>query len=130
LCRRLGGKDAWRHLSASHLQELLPLDAQNQERLSRIAETERWTVARVRAEVDKLRRVPQKRAASLAQATKALGKLLARHRDTFGSASFCDLDESSACAIGEVVAILKAQADALEERLRKHQTLRPSQDAM
>src|SRR5262249_42992190 len=51
LCERLGGRARWRHLSTSHLQEILPLDRPQQERLIQIAEAERWTVAQLRSEV-------------------------------------------------------------------------------
>jgi hypothetical protein len=55
LCERMGGRATWRHLTASHLQEVIPLPSQQQERLLKVAEAERWPVARLRAEVSKRR---------------------------------------------------------------------------
>jgi hypothetical protein len=68
LCERLGGPTVWRHLTASHMQEVLALEGGQQERLLRAADTGHWTVSRLRAEVVKqrstrrLRRPPNFRA--------------------------------------------------------------------
>jgi hypothetical protein len=123
LCHRLGGRATWRHLSTSHLQEVLPLDAEQQEKLVCAAEAERWTVARIRAEVTKLREVPRKRRDNLEQAIQALRRLLARHRETFGAVILGDLDASSARVVCDLVAMLKLQAEVLEGGLRNHRTL-------
>ena len=55
LCHRMGGRGSWRHLTASHIQEVLALEAPQQEHLLHAAEAEHWTVSRLRAEVQKRR---------------------------------------------------------------------------
>ncbi len=55
LCARTGGRAAWRHLSTSHLQEVLALESPQQESLLRAADAQGWTVARLQAEVRKRR---------------------------------------------------------------------------
>src|SRR4029077_13450288 len=54
LCERIGDRAGWRHLTASHLQEVLA-DRSHQERLLRAADEEHWSVSRLREEVSKQR---------------------------------------------------------------------------
>lgn len=51
VAKRLDGFRRWRHLSSSHLQEILPLPPAEQNRILERAESEEWTVARLREEV-------------------------------------------------------------------------------
>jgi hypothetical protein len=53
LCDRLGAPSRWRNLGASHFRVVLGLDAQTQERLLGMANSERWSVRALQAEVTK-----------------------------------------------------------------------------
>lgn len=50
LVEQLGGCARWRYLTASHFQEVLPLNDDSQLTLLNRAESERWSVARLRTE--------------------------------------------------------------------------------
>ena len=51
LSKRLSGRERWMHLSASHFQEVLPLEPSEQETLLERANTEHWSVMRLRTAV-------------------------------------------------------------------------------
>jgi hypothetical protein len=53
LVSELGGRERWRHLSASHFQEVLPIAPEKRTALLLDAERERWSVTRLRAEADR-----------------------------------------------------------------------------
>jgi len=72
LCVRFGGPKTWRHLTPSHLQEILVLGLSRQEEFLRTAEDERWTVARLRAEI------AQKRQRRVGRSDRALVRNLRR----------------------------------------------------
>jgi len=59
LVERLGGRERWKHLSASHFQEVLSLDLSTGANVLTSAEENRWPVSRVRAEVRTLQRPSQ-----------------------------------------------------------------------
>jgi len=54
LCRRLGRR-SFMHLGVSHLRQVLPLPTEQQETLIERAERERWTVQKLKAEVQRRR---------------------------------------------------------------------------
>lgn len=55
LVEQLGGRARWRHLTASHFQEVLPLNPSARSALLSEAEREQWSVARLRLEAAGLR---------------------------------------------------------------------------
>jgi hypothetical protein len=113
LCERIGDRGGWRHLTASHLQEVLVLDRSHQERLLRAADEEHWTVSRLRAEVIKQRpKVSRSRHLGLVQTTRRLRDFLAKHQATLEDA------EAVRRADAEVALELEAIVDELRGRLR------------
>jgi hypothetical protein len=105
LCERLGGREAWRHLTASHVQEVLPLEGPQQERLLRAADSERWTVSRLRSEVVKHR--PKGSRARRPHVKQAVGKLKAVLAEVQGTLSDGDsLNEFDADLVRELGTML------------------------
>jgi hypothetical protein len=82
LCKRLGGRASWRHLTASHLQEVLSLELGQQERLLNAADAEHWSVSRLRLEVNKQRaHTPRSRQRRLVNVIRDLTTFLERRQD-------------------------------------------------
>ncbi len=79
LSERLGGSDQWKRIGSSHFQEVLSVPSEQQQRqLLRLAESGGWSVARLRAEVqrDKFAPVGSERvgpATSLRKVARQLG---------------------------------------------------------
>jgi hypothetical protein len=101
LCERFGGRESWRHLTASHLQEVLPLPVDQQERLLDIAEAEHWTVARLRAEVSK-RRPPRRRGGKT-----GLAKVVGRLKSVLGMMDMDTLGDLEGVSSGELTEVLE-----------------------
>jgi hypothetical protein len=118
LCQRLGGRASWRHLTASHLQEVLALEPPKQERILRDADLQRWTVSRVRLEVNKQRAErPHARQRRLANVVRDLSAFLARHQDVLTNAeALGELDGEATDELREAVARLSLQVNALQRR--------------
>jgi hypothetical protein len=119
LCARTGGRATFRHLSASHLQEVLALEASQQESLLRTAEAQRWTVARLRAEVQK-KRPPSLRSkrARLMRTLAKLRAMLDENKMIFADPhAFIELDERTATECLATLAEVSAQLDALTRKL-------------
>lgn len=55
LSDRVGGLSRWKHLGVSHLRAVLPLEQELQVQVLSLAESERWTVARVELETGRRR---------------------------------------------------------------------------
>jgi hypothetical protein len=124
LCERFGGSNRWKHLSSSHLQELLPLDEASQDRLLLRAEQERWTVSQLRSEVEKLRnRKPLLSSLRMRRATRALSNLLEKHRETFSTVATEALDEKSVDCLCNAVSVLQLQLEVLREVLARYKQL-------
>jgi hypothetical protein len=119
LCERHGGRDSWPHLSVSHLQEVLALEPPQQERLLGIANSERWTVSRLRSESSKQR--PQKRPGrprSLIKTVRDLKTFFAQRRDSlFDPRGVSRLNGSSAAELREILSVLRRDLDQLEKLL-------------
>ncbi len=116
LCERLGGRASWRHLTASHLQEVLSLPAAQQERLLNVAEAERWPVARLRAEVSK-RRPTRRRTSRLRPA-----RLVERLKEFLGMVDLEVLDGLEASAseeLSEVVGDVQRCLAEIESALQR-----------
>jgi hypothetical protein len=105
ICERLGGRGTWKHLSVSHLQEVLPLEDAEQERLLGMAENERWTVSRLRAEVRKFRTRNNEGGRSL-------------HRDVCRVNSLLEKAQSVVTAANSVAALSDRDILELREALR------------
>ena len=121
LCQRTGGRGSWRHLTASHLQEVLALEAPQQENLLHAAEAEHWTVSRLRAEVQKRR--PNASRSKRPPIMRALAKLRALLDDNQGiltdADSFRQLNEDAARECRATLAEVSSQLDALSRLLRE-----------
>jgi hypothetical protein len=119
LCERLGGREAWRHLTASHVQEVLPLEGPQQERLLRAADSERWTVSRLRAEVVKSR--PKGARSRRPHVKQAVGKLKAVLAQVEGTLSDKDslgqLDAELVRELGTMLTDLGSRLDNLRRTL-------------
>jgi hypothetical protein len=121
LCQRSGGKGSYRHLTASHLQEVLALEAPQQEHLLRAAEAEHWTVSRLRAEVQKRR--PNASRSKRPPLVRALAKMRTLLDDNCGILNDADSlramsnEATRECraTLAEVSARLDALSRALEE---------------
>jgi hypothetical protein len=122
LSERLGGTARWRHLGVSHVQEVLSVEASEQERLLRLAETERWTVARLRSEVSAFR--PGRRGrgeASFRKSVDALRACISKHQATLASIDTIEnVDHDVADLFCEAVTSLKLQVHELEHALDRY----------
>jgi hypothetical protein len=118
LCERLGGRAAWAHLTASHLQEVLALEEVQQERLLRAADTGQWTVSRLRAEVVKNRPKGRSRRPRANQTVEKLKAVLTELEATLGDGEAVrDLDDALAREVGTMLADLGAHVDVLRRRV-------------
>jgi len=121
LLRRLGRE--WRHLSVSHLHEVLPLEASVQEALLDSAETEIWSVARLRQEV-RLARPESPNSPKADGANPRIPELAANLVDRLqgleGGALF-ELDDATAGRAREVIAVLRNDLQRLEALLSRYE---------
>jgi hypothetical protein len=119
LCERLGGRHGWRHLTASHLQEVLSLDPPHQERLLRAADEESWSVSRLRAEVTRHRpKVSRSVPTRLIQKVRRLKTFLVKQPITPEEAHAArDLNDDQIDELVEVVGDLKQRLATLEQLL-------------
>ncbi len=86
LCERLDIK-TWRHISTSHMRLALPLKHEEQARLLRLAESDRWSVRRLEEEVAALTRgcMPEQKGGALTSfATSQVHWPLVKQRCRFG----------------------------------------------
>src|SRR4051812_46605627 len=123
LSERLGGRDSWKNLSASHLPEVLRLAPPEQRSLLQTVETERWTVSRLRAEVAILkpprpRRLPR---GSLQRSIQALQRCLTRHRQALLSVGEDELDPDTAAELSHATEAFKLQVIELEQMVQHYQ---------
>jgi hypothetical protein len=118
LCERLGGRANWRHLTASHIQEVLALEPPQQERILREADVQRWTVSRVRGEVSKQRpQTKHARQRRLAHVVRDLSSFLARHHDVLtNEEALRELGVEGTDELREAVGQLSSQLSALQRR--------------
>ncbi len=122
LSERLGGRAHWKHLGSSHLQEVLALPAEEQDRVLQTAEAEHWTVARIRAEVSsvKPKRNRRKGQAHFRAAVGALRDCISKHRDSLVAMDGLEgIDSGVAGQFCDIVAFLKLQVHELEQTLSR-----------
>jgi len=115
LSARLGGCDQWRHLSVSHLQEVLPLPECEQKKLLESAEKQGWSVARLRAEA----RGTRSSSATMPSLVPALRRLKARLReytDVFQTEHRV-LTKAVQHEIRQTIELLQQEASSLQELL-------------
>jgi hypothetical protein len=119
LCQRSGGKGSWRHLTASHLQEVLALEAAQQQNLLHAAEAEHWTVSRLRAEVQKRRpHASRSKRPPIVRTLDKLRSLLDDNRAVLTDAdSLRNLNDEAAKECRATLAALSSQLDALSRLL-------------
>jgi hypothetical protein len=119
LCERIGDRGGWRNLTVSHLQEVLVLDSDHQERLLRAADEESWSVSRLRAEVTKQRpRSARTRPAGLVQATRKLHTFIVKYQSTFEDAdAIRRVDPELAQELAKMVDDLKVRLRSIEQLL-------------
>jgi len=80
LVERLGGRERWRHLAATHFQEVLPIEPQAQRAMLILAEEQEWSVSRLRSEVAQRREGrTSKRARMATRSLNGLAHRLSRH---------------------------------------------------
>jgi hypothetical protein len=80
LIQRSGGRQHWRHLSASHFQEVLSLPTEQQRALLAEAERERWSVLQLRAEAGAQRHGHRRRISTVARDLRVLSARLSKCR--------------------------------------------------
>lgn len=114
LCEKIGGRAAWQHLTASHLQEVLPLPPAQQERLLKVAEAERWPVARLRAEVSKRR--PSRRRSGRSRLKKVMSLLKACQRAVNDEILF-DVERGAADELAELLTDVQRRIGAIQSAL-------------
>lgn len=103
LVERLGGRQRWRHLSASHFQEVLSLDVESRTEVLTSAEENRWPVSRVRAEVRTLKAGRTKGSKPYVNTLKRLSSRLASCQDLLGSINLNEAEEASLHALRDAV---------------------------
>jgi hypothetical protein len=120
LCERHGGRASWPNLSVSHLQEVLALQSPDQERLLGVAEIERWTVSRLRAEIAKQRPKDRRgRPRSIAKTVRDLNSYISQRRESLYDQKNLDrLDEKTAEQLRQTVAALRVDLERLETALQ------------
>jgi hypothetical protein len=119
LCERNGGRDSWPRLSASHFQEVLAVDPKQQTRLLGVADSERWTVARLRVEIAKQRpRKKRSRRHSLINSIRDLRTFFVeRQQSLFDMRGVSRLDARSASEVIETLGIVRRELQRLEALL-------------
>ena len=121
LCERHGGRARWPNLSLSHLQEVLALEPAQQQLFLGAAQTERWTVSRLRAEIAKQRpRDRRGRRRSLAKTVRELKVFLSDRRSClFDARGFSRLDDVTARELGQAIGLLRDDLERLEKLLKE-----------
>jgi len=116
LCKRLEGRASWRHLTASHIQEVLALEPSQQELLLQSADSERWSVSRLRLEVNKRRApTPRSRQRRLVNVVRDLTTFLAKRQDILVNPdALRELDGETTEELREAVRRLSEQLSALQ----------------
>jgi len=116
LCERLGDRGRWRHLTASHLQEVLGLDRSHQERLLRVADAEQWSVSRLRTEVTKQRpKSSRSRHPGLLPIARRLKAFMVKYQTTLEDAkAVLEADADVALELATILVELKARLKTLE----------------
>jgi len=101
LAEQLGGRDRWRHLSASHFQEVLSIDCESRATLLEAAEENEWSVSRIRTEVREHKKVcvhrsrQNRRGRAHIQALKRLGSRLAGCQVVLSRMDLSEAEEDS-----------------------------------
>lgn len=118
LVERLGGLERFRYLTASHFQEVLPLDAASQRVLLDEAEANHWSVARLRSAARSCNlEPPRSRHPTQLRAMQRISDALSKHRDELTHRNnFCP----HSIEAGELLAslrVIRAELDALEALL-------------
>jgi len=128
LCERHGGRSSWPNLSVSHLQEVLALQSPEQERLLRVAEVERWTVSRLRAEIAKQRpKSGRGRPRSIVKTVRDLKTYIMQRRDSLQDPKSLDrLDAKTVDELRETLAIFRVDLERLEQALQGSHSHPPS----
>jgi hypothetical protein len=116
LCERHGGPASWPKLSASHLQEVLGLPPSQQERFLRVAESEGWSSARLRAEIANERpKETRGRPRGLLKTVRELETFLTEtHESLLDAKGFAQLDHTTASDLHQTLSTLQRDLDALE----------------
>jgi hypothetical protein len=116
LCKRIGGRSHWRHLTASHIQEVLALEPSQQEHLLDAADVERWSVSRLRQEVHKQRtQSPRIRQRRLVNVIRDLTTFLAKRQELLVNPdALRELDGETAEELREAVRQLSEQISNLQ----------------
>jgi len=128
LITRLGGRARWAYLSASDVQEVLPLPEPEQRLLLETAEAGRWSVARLRSEIQR-RRSPRDRHASraLVRSLRKLGGRLAKHTEALAAARPTELDAEQTIELEHALEEVSRQLAELRAELRAHSQPPPRQ---
>jgi hypothetical protein len=117
LCERFGGRSRWEHLTASHLKEVLSLDGPDQERLLNAAQTQGWSVSRLRAEVIQQRSKGERRARRvLLKHVRNLKKTLTARR-FMEAATIGQLDSTTEEELRETMTLLQERLECFHKLL-------------
>jgi hypothetical protein len=127
LCERNGGRGSWPHLAASHFQEVLALDPKQQARLLGIAESEGWTVSRLRTEISKQRPTRNRgRRHSLMTSVRDLRTFFVdRQESLFDTKGIRRLDARNVAEVMETLGIVRQELERLEKLLAATPRNRP-----
>ncbi|HEY3252715.1 MAG TPA: hypothetical protein VGJ91_02165 [Polyangiaceae bacterium] len=113
LVERLGGRERWTHLGASHFQEVLSLGAESRKALLQEAEEKQWPVARLRAEAQRRRRA--RSSPSVALELKPLRRISSNLAVRMGRLAQTDLSELPDDQVQAVREIVKGMRDTLTQ---------------
>ncbi len=126
LVTRLGGRARWAYLSASHFQEVLPLPELEQRLLLETAEAGRWSVARLRGEIQRTRSPRDQRASrALVRSLRKFGGRLLEHTEALAAACPADFDAALKCELEQAIEEVSRQLCGLQAQVRVHSQPEP-----
>jgi hypothetical protein len=121
LIQRSGGRDRWRHLGASHFQEVLALRAEEQVLLLGTAEDNRWSVARLRGEVSLRKQRVGPRIRAMTRDLRSMSERLAKCRNAIAGVE-AELEEANVNSLRESVTLLRDALDSFDGALAARTT--------
>ena len=127
LVERVGGRERWRQLAASHFQEVLPLDFDDQCRLLSAADEQEWSVSRLRAEVRLLKPPAARPPERAAQSLHSLAQRVAVQVRALETTDLERLEAVSADRLRETFESLRREIAVVEAALNRRDSRARSQ---
>lgn len=117
---RLGGRQRWEYLAASHFQEVLSLPPALQEELLTSAEEGHWTVARLRSAAAPSRPRRKSGTIRIARSVVKLGCRLAEHKEELDRAGLEDLERETVDQLKDAIAVAFHELSELSSWVEEH----------